>query len=345
MYKEQTEEDIKNRILNNIKINVNKNEGSFLNNMISPLSVELTKAYIEQGNLLSMAFIEDAFDDFLDKRISEFGVYRKLGQKAHGEVIVIGEPGVSITNGTILVIDDLGYIVLNDITLPENNVLHIEAVEVGEKYNKENTELKLQNEIQGIGKLVSEKISGGIDIESDEKLKSRFKKVVMNPSTSGNKNHYEQWALEVNGVDRAIVYPRWSGAGTVKVMIVGKDNKPVSEEVLNNCKIHIQEQMPLSEMTLTIVTPTLLNLDINASVKLNSSYSLDEVKSEFILVIKEYLKEITNKLVYSKVYGLLANLSGVNDVSSLTLNNITTNINIPDDKILEINNVTFNEVI
>ena len=44
----KTYENIKNRILDNMKIDIDKREGSFLNNMVSPISQELAKAYIEQ---------------------------------------------------------------------------------------------------------------------------------------------------------------------------------------------------------------------------------------------------------------------------------------------------------
>ena len=97
----------------------------------------------------------------------------------------------------------------------ENNV--VDGVEKNDKV------AKLTNETE---------FANGVDIETDEDLRKRFVKVVNNPSTSGNKNHYEEWALEVNGVGRAIVYPLHNGNGTVKVMIVGNDNKPVTEETI-----------------------------------------------------------------------------------------------------------------
>ncbi len=58
--------------------------------MVSPVNSELAKFYIELSYLHKKAFIEDNFDDFLDKRVNEFGVYRKLGTEATGEVIFEG---------------------------------------------------------------------------------------------------------------------------------------------------------------------------------------------------------------------------------------------------------------
>ena len=134
MFTNQTYENIKQRILDNIAIDIDKREGSFTSNMISPLSQELAKAYINMSDILSLGFIDDTFDTFLDKRVAEFGVYRKQGSKAIGEIKVEGQEGATIENGTILKGNDLYFTVLNDIELPNDDTIYVEANEVGYKY-------------------------------------------------------------------------------------------------------------------------------------------------------------------------------------------------------------------
>ena len=269
MFSNQTYEVIKQRILDNINIDIDKREGSFTSNMISPLAEELAKAYINMSDILSLGFIDDTFDTYLDKRVSEFGVYRKAGTKAIGEIKVEGKEGATIENGTLVKANDLYITVLNDIELPIDDILYVEANEVGYKYNLlANTEFELVEKNDKVTKLVNEvDFSKGVDVESDEDLRKRFVKVVNNPSTSGNKAHYEEWALEVDGVGRAIVYPLWNGNGTVKVMIVGNDNKSVSGDIINNCKLHIEENMPIG-CQLTVTTPTNLYVNVVATVEL-----------------------------------------------------------------------------
>lgn len=346
MFENQTYETIRNRILDNTNINIDKREGSFLSNMVSAISEELAKAYINMSDILSLGFIEDTFDTFLDKRVSEFGVYRKQGSKAIGEIKVEGKEGAIITNGTLIKANDLYFTVLNDIELPANNILYVEANEVGYKYNLlANTEFELVEKNDKVTSLINESdFKNGVDIESDEDLRKRFVKVVNNPSTSGNKAHYEEWALEVDGVGRAIVYPLWNGNGTVKVMVIGNDNKPVTEEIINNCKLHIEENMPIG-CQLTIATPSLLNVIIKASIELKEGYTLEDIKSDFENSLNEYLKEVTTELTYSKVYGLLANHVGVEDMSTLKLNNSSNNIAISEDKIINISEIILSEVV
>ena len=346
MFSNQTYEAIKQRILDNINIDIDKREGSFTSNMISPLVEELAKAYINMGDILSLGFIDDTFDTFLDKRVGEFGVYRKEGTKAIGEIKVEGQDGLIISNGDIVKANDLYFTVLNDIELPGENILYVEANEVGYKYNLlPNTEFELVEKNDKVTKLVNEtEFSNGVDVESDEDLRKRFIKVVNNPSASGNKNHYEEWALEVNGVGRAMVYPLWNGNGTVKVMIVGNDNKPVAEDIINNCKLHIEENMPIG-CRLTVTTPSLLNITIKANIELKEGYDIEDIKLEFETSLNEYLKDVTTELTYSKVYGLLANHLGIEDITSLLVNDNNINISIAEDKIINISEINLVEVV
>lgn len=346
MFSQQTYEAIKQRVLENMDINIDKREGSFTSNMVSPLVEELAKAYINMSDILSLGFIEDNFDAYLDKRVSEFGVYRKTGTKAIGEIKVTGQEGAIITNGTLVKANDLYFTVLNDIELPTDNILYVEANEVGYKYNLlANTEFELVEKNDKVTKLVNEtNFSKGVDVETDEELRKRFIKVVNNPSTSGNKNHYEEWALEVNGVGRAIVYPLWNGNGTVKVMVVGNDNKPVLEDVRKNVEDHITENMPIG-CQLTVTTPSLLNVSVKASIELKEGYDIEDVKLDFEASLNDYLKDVTSELVYSKVYGLLVNHSGVEDVTTFTINDNNINISISEDKIINISEIILSEVV
>ena len=339
-------ETIKQRILDSIVIDIDKREGSFTNNMISPVVEELAKAYINMEDILSLGFIDDSFDTYLDKRVSEFGVYRKEGIKAIGEIKVEGKDGATITNGTLIKANDLYFTVLNDIELPNENILYVEANEAGYKYNLlANTEFELVEKNDKVTRLVNEvEFTNGVDVESDEDLRKRFVKVVNNPSTSGNKNHYEEWALETNGVGRAIVYPLWNGNGTVKVMIIGNDNKPVTEDIIENCKLYIEENMPIG-CQLTVITPSLLNVSVKASIELKEGYILEDIQTDFKTSLNEYLKGVTTELTYSKVYGLLVNHSGVEDVTEFKINDSNVNISISEDKIINISEVILSEVV
>ena len=347
MFSTQTYDAIKKRILDKIaqKLLIDTREGSYTNTLISPTSLELTKAYMSMSDILSLGFIQTNFDSFLDRRVGEFGIYRKPGKKAHGQVKVSGIDGTIIEDGTILIYGELRFIVLNRIELPSENILEVEAEEVGTKYNLlESTKLDLVESNSNIKSLIALTFYGGIDIETDEELRKRFVKVVNNPSTSGNKAHFEEWALEIDGVERAVVTPLWNGNGTVKVMVVGTNNKPLDSSIIENVTTHITENMPIG-CKLTVVTPTLLDITVDASIKLAIGYTIDDIKTSLKSELDLYLSEVKDTFVYSKVYGLLASLNGVADIVNITLNNSTSNIAIASDKIPNISSINIGEVV
>ncbi|HGM3508381.1 TPA: baseplate J/gp47 family protein [Clostridioides difficile] len=349
MYSSQTYDVVKNRTLSNIDLEVYKGEGSFLSDMVSPVNSELAKFYIELSYLHKKAFIEDNFDDFLDKRVNEFGVYRKLGTEATGEVIFEGKVGTTIQNGTIISYNELLFVVIKDIVISseiEQNTSPVQALEIGIRYNiPASTEFKLQDEINGITKIYNDvAFRGGTEVETDEELKKRFYKIQKNQATSGNKAHYEAWALEVEGVYNAKVYPRWDGAGTVKVLLFGQNNQAVDTEIIERCKQYIEEEMPIG-CTLTVATPSPLDISISASIKLEAGYTLDFVKESFLESINNYLININKEIIYTKVSAILASIEGIHDFSNLLLNNKAENIVFEEDKVPSVTTLEFSEVV
>lgn len=348
MYSSQTYDVVKNRTLSNINLDIYKGEGSFLSDMVSPVNSELAKFYIELSYLHKKAFIEDNFDDFLDKRVNEFGVYRKLGTEATGEVTFEGKVGTVIPNGTIISYNELLFVVIKDIVISskiEQNTSPVQALEIGIRYNiPASTEFK-QDEINGITKIYNDlAFRGGTEIETDEELKERFYKIQKNQATSGNKAHYEEWALEVEGVYNAKIYPRWDGAGTVKVLIFGVNNQAVDSEVIERCREHIETEMPIGA-TLTVATPSILDISISATIKLEIGYTIDFVKESFLESINSYLINVNKEIIYTKVSAILASTEGLHDFSNLLLNNKAENITFEEDKVPSVTTLEFSEVV
>jgi uncharacterized phage protein gp47/JayE len=71
----KTYENIKQRVLNNTNIDVDKREGSFLNNMASPLAYELARFYIEQQDLVNMSFVKNGYFHYKLAKNSYFFIY------------------------------------------------------------------------------------------------------------------------------------------------------------------------------------------------------------------------------------------------------------------------------
>lgn len=352
MYSNQTYEVIKDRILNDENIKKTElavNEGSITNSIVSALSVEEAKLYIDMMNLFRLAFIEEGFYDYLDKRVNEFGIYRKEGEFATGEVEFKGTVGTRIDNGSIIRINGLDYSVIKDITISEvieDNKSPIQANGVGSNYNVPiNSIFTIAEEITGLESIVATtEIEGGIDKETDEELRTRFYETQRNNATSGNVAHYEQWAKEVDGVYNAKVTPLWNGAGTVKVAIAGRNNKPVDEEIIEKCKAYIEEVRPIGA-TVTVVTPSELKINIAANITLNSAYSKEQAEAEVLTKLEEYLLTVTDKVLYSNIFAMLVNCDSIVDCTEVKINNQTSNINISAEQVATTGTITLNGVI
>ena len=346
MFSNQTYEVIKQRILDNINIDIDKREGSFTQNIISPLSQELAKFYIEQEDLVNMAFVRNGFFNYLDLKCEEYGIYRNEGTKAVGEVIFTGDNGVSIDNGTILSYNNLYFVVLNDAVISGGQAeLVVEALETGKQYNLlANTKLIAQEQINGITDIyIKSNISNGTDIETDEELRDRYFDTIKKSYTSGNVAHYEKWATEVNGVGLCKIFPLKNGNGTVEVVITDSNMLGASSELIESVKANIEEKRPIGA-NVSVVSATEKAINITANITLASGYSVEEAKSEFTNKVTEYLKDISFKSSYvsnARLGNLLLDTNGVFDYTEFKINNLSTNITLSDIEVPKLGTIEF----
>lgn len=136
-------------------------------------------------------YVTTATGDDLDRRVSDFGVFRKDGTKATGKVAVLplGPLSGTLTRGTYLRTADgtTEYKVLADVTLSSSTVFaDVAATSVGALHNRAAGTVLLDSEklwanrvvfqvgsAQAAGQLTGA-MSGGADLESDDELRFRF---------------------------------------------------------------------------------------------------------------------------------------------------------------------------
>ena len=340
-YNQETYENIRERILSNMSNIIDKREGSFVSNMISPVGTEFARYYFELDNILSIMFLEDATNEYLDKKVNDFAVYRKPGTAASGTIQVEGEVGTYIPKNSIVLSQaKLEFYTINDTWLDEGvNNIEVEAIEVGEKYNIIASSIdKFKANIQGIKTITNnEDFTSGTDTETDDELRERFFEIIRKPATSGNIYHYEQWCKEIDGINQVRVKPLHLGAGTVKV-IVSNDNDIVSEEVLQNCIDYIENVRPIGA-NVTVITPSALEISVKANIEVKNGYDDIKVKLEFENNLIEYLKTCNSEVTYTKVASCLGKVEGIEDYNSLLVNNNTANISFNDEQIPKLKSI------
>lgn len=346
MYENINYEDIKKSILDNIDTDIDKREGSFTNDMISPAAFEIYKSYLEFEKMLSVIFVNDCSGEYLDKRVIEYGLKRKEGSVASGIVRFYGNDNTTIASETIVQTGDmLVYRTLLDGTIKDGYAdIKVESDSIGNKYNVPPAAINsIPISLIGITKVSNiESINGGSDIENDDSLTGRFLNQVRNPSTSGNIAHYRQWALTNEGVGEVVVIPIWNGPGTVKIIIVDRDKGPAKQELVNEVKNYIESVRPIGA-TATVVSARGVNVNITAKLTLSRNANLENINIEFSNKLLEYFKKISivsNSIFYSKIGSILSGIEGVIDYNDLLINNKTSNLTLDNEEVPIIGAIT-----
>lgn len=326
MLENQTEEMIKKRLLDAVPSEIDKTEGSFIYDAVSPAAIELAEAYIEINSILDKVFVGSSYGEWLDKKAGEFGLSRKHATKATGEVLIKGKPQTVIPKGTIVQTEDDLQFRVTELVIIETEAVtaQVEALEEGIRYNIPTGRIvKFTTQPPGASSVFNEEpVSGGTEIEPDEEFSKRILIKARTPSTSGNANHYRQWAMEVSGIGNAKVFPLWDGPGTVKVSVIDMNKMPASDVLVEQVVNHIEDVRPVGALV-SVFPASISTIDVLAMLAIVEGYSIDFIQQEFTNKFSSYLKEIAfteNIISHARIGYILLGIEGVKDYSSLTLN-------------------------
>lgn len=347
MFEEITADSIRKNILDAMKTNVDKREGSYTGDMAAPVATELWKVYTAMNALLPIAFVDRTSGGYIDKRAAEVGITRKAGTKARAGLTLSGAAGTAVSSGTVFLTEDgLEFETDSDAVIAASGTAEVSATakETGEAYNvPEGSIFRQYNSIAGLSSVANASAaSGGTDPEMDESLVGRYYAYLQKPATSGNAHHYEQWALEVDGVGAVRVTPLANGPGTVGVLIAGPEKRPVSSEVVSTCAAHIEENRPVGA-SVTVESAQGLAIDVSASVTVESSTTAQEVQESLFGAVDAYLKGVAfsgDTVLYNHIAYLLMGIKGVTDYASLTVNGGTENLAVAGNQVPVLGKVT-----
>jgi uncharacterized phage protein gp47/JayE len=163
---------------------------------------------------------------FLEAWAAMWNIFRQPAQAAIGTIQLQADSnGIPVAQGQTLTrnVDGFSYISVGN-TTSQNNLLNVSfaASTVGSTGNAPpGTPLTLQNSINGInqaGNAIT--ITGGVDVEIDTALRTRFLTRLADPPNGGSKSDYIDWALTVPGCTRAFVIGNLIQPGYVSVYVM-----------------------------------------------------------------------------------------------------------------------------
>ena len=308
---------------------IDTSEGSLIYTAIASSAWELAENYIAMDTVIEMAFADTAPREELVLRAKEYGVEPKKATQA----ILRGVFNIDIPLGTRFSAGDLYYITTEKMDTGTYKML---CETLGTKGNNKLGALTSTVFIEGLENAeLIELLVSGEDEEDTEDFRNRYFSLVRTPTTSGNANHYRQWALEVTGVGDAKVFPLWDGPGTVKVIILDSDKQPVSLSLIENTIEHIEALRPIGA-EVNVVSGIAKQINITARMNLSVGYSLPDIIANFTTAVTEYFKSIAFSIAYvsiAKIGTILLSTEGVIDYSDLHLNGNTSNIALADVEI------------
>lgn len=339
MYENLTTEEVKSEIIEKLTTDIDTREGSFVNDMVSAVAYEIWKLYQSLDSIIPIAYVDETSGEYIDKRCAEYGITRKSGSKATVTLTITGTDGTLIPSSKVFLTSDaLEFLSDASITITNGTAtVTATAAEIGEDYNVAVGSITKQFvNLSGITAVTNvSAATGGANAETDASLVARLYEYLQKTATSGNSNHYKQWALEVDGVGNAKVFPLWNGAGTVKILITGSNNEPVDGAVVAKCTDYIEENRPIGA-TVTVVSAEGLEINVSAIVTMESSTTKETVKEQFETALESYLSGIaftTYTVVYNRIAYILLDIEGVVDYTSLTINGSTENIGISEEQV------------
>lgn len=339
MYEDKTYENIRDEILSKITL-VDTREGSFTSDAVSPISMEMEKAYNQFDRMLGIMFLDTSAGSYIDERGKEYGIIRKEGTYAKGEVTFTGEKDTEIPAGTLCsTVGGLLFEVLEGGVIPEAGsiTLPVQAQEPGDKYNVLAGSVRiLPAAIFGVTAVTNaEKMLGGAEQETDAELVERILMKLQAPATSGNVYHYKMWAMNVEGVGNVKVFPLDNGPGTVTVMPITSSGRAPDEEILQRVAAYIEEQRPIGA-TVTVMAPAEKMINVAASVQITTAVTAEAVQAAYAKLMEEYIKISVferNTVDYFKCLSMFYDIDGVVTVTSFSINGGSENISIGEKEI------------
>ena len=349
--------EARNTFLANLENNISKIEGSFNFDIASVYGIEAESIYKLLGYWVNQTFIDTATEDeFIDYHAMLFGVTRKQGTKARGEISITGKADTTISAGAIVLkTDSTKYKLLYDTTIAFNGkaVAEVECLQIGEIGNCAIGEI-INFEISNadIFTVTNEKaFTNGYEKEPNDSLISRAKERILKPAHSGNIYDYEKWAKEIDGVGKVLVEPLWNGNGTVRVRISNYNNTLADSELIRKVKKRIEQidGRPVGA-DVTVASFDGKNISISVSVILSPGVKLNTVSDRISSKIKQMIKDnsalyvLNNKEILSinRVEKIALSIDGVEDCKVL-INNDSKNVTVDSNEILIVTGVVINE--
>ncbi|MDP4146523.1 MAG: baseplate J/gp47 family protein [Bacillota bacterium] len=339
MYSENNSENIiLERMKSSVANDVDKSEGSFIHDALSPAANEFAQFYIKLDEVASKFNIENLQGDELSERIYQrTGITRNPATYAYTELTVTGTGNINIDD-LFEISDEIQFKAVESKTINGSDTVKVQCVQPGSiGMVPANQITKLPIVITGISSVTNlEPTQDGFDEEDDSSLIERYYERVSAPATQGNIAQYISLAKNCPGIGDVKVYPTWNGNNTVKLIVIDANKQPPSDELVNELQNYMDPApqglgngaAPFGAVT-TVQGAAAKQINVSFTAVRDPGYSDTQRLQNFQDTLTEYLQSIAfkeNYVSYSKIGSIIFSTPGFKDYSNLTVNGDTSNI-------------------
>ncbi|WP_024302214.1 baseplate J/gp47 family protein [Pseudogulbenkiania sp. MAI-1] len=273
--------------------------------------------YQHQAWIVRQIFPDTADTEYLVLHARLRGLSRKAAVAAQGSLQVSGAPGAAVPSGLAVKIGEQTYTTTSASVIDGSGVATVSATAstsgvIGNV--AAGTVATLMAAPAGVSSQASVvTMLGGVDAESDAELLARLLELIRRPPAGGNKYDYRRWALEVDGVSAAYVYPLRRGLGTVDVVITAAGGLP-SASTIAATQAHIDDVRPVTAKHSLVLAATERTVNVTVAVQL-SGLTLDTARPQIEAALAAYFAQLApgETAVKSRIEGIVTDLAGVVD--------------------------------
>lgn len=240
----------------------------------------------------------------------------QVGHHGHRPLTVTGEPGATAAAGYSVTRGSLIYTTTAAITLDaEGN--GTEAASYSTAGAAGNTTAittgTFTSTPTGFDSTVIIGVMSGELTRTDTELLARLLDIIRRAPAGGNKYDYRRWAMSVDGVTAAYVYPLRRGLGTVDVVITSADGLP-SAEIIAATQAYIDDVRPVTAKNCLVLGPTIKTVDTDIEVSLDG-VTIDVARENIISTLTDYINKLPpgEPFIRSQAEMLISIVTGVVD--------------------------------
>lgn len=299
--------------------------------------------------------VENLNGSELDTFVSErTGLDRKRATKSKGKITIVQGNGSILKGDLFATVEGIRFVATESKEVHSGDTVNVESVIGGADMNvgiNEITEMPIT--LQGIYKVTNDAVfTGGYDTETDDDYRNRYYTKLRTPVNGVNANQYVLWAESVDGVGKARCIPIWNGINTVKVVLIGNDFKPASDDLINRVQAYIDPNKngdgsgvaTIGAVTTVVkATESTCNIDIYG---LKVSGNLEATKEAIKKNLDRYIKSIAFNKDYislAKMGLVIAETPNVEDYTEIRLNGGHSSITFTQDECGVLGEITYHD--